>query len=84
MGRLFAIEIIYRGIFQKTLAKNITSTRTSEQLSLALKGTTLSFSIDSEVHTINVSPLQPTKVAVTYFAGGGGESVTVTNFSYTA
>ena len=23
MGRLFAIEIIYRGIFQKTLAKNI-------------------------------------------------------------
>src|SRR5215469_17734409 len=24
MGRLFAIEIIYRGIFQKTLAKNIT------------------------------------------------------------
>jgi pyruvate ferredoxin oxidoreductase delta subunit len=24
MGRLFAVEIIYRGIFQKTLAKNIT------------------------------------------------------------
>src|SRR5271156_7174680 len=24
MGRLFAIEIVYRGIFQKTLAKNIT------------------------------------------------------------
>ena len=23
MGRLFAVEIIYRGIFQKTLAKNI-------------------------------------------------------------
>lgn len=23
MGRLFAIEIIYRGIFQKTLAKNL-------------------------------------------------------------
>src|SRR5262252_8521420 len=23
MGRLFAIEIVYRGIFQKTLAKNI-------------------------------------------------------------
>src|SRR5437588_11047152 len=23
MGRLFAIEIIYRGIYQKTLAKNI-------------------------------------------------------------
>jgi len=23
MGRLFAVEIVYRGIFQKTLAKNI-------------------------------------------------------------
>ena len=24
MGQLFAIELIYRGVFQKTLAKNIT------------------------------------------------------------
>ena len=24
MGQLFAVEIIYRGVFQKTLAKNIT------------------------------------------------------------
>jgi len=24
MGRLFAVEVVYRGIFQKTLAKNIT------------------------------------------------------------
>src|SRR5205823_8588456 len=26
MGRLFAVEIVYRGIFQKTLAKNISRT----------------------------------------------------------
>ena len=24
MGQLFAVEVIYRGVFQKTLAKNIT------------------------------------------------------------
>ncbi|MGB8348762.1 MAG: zinc-ribbon domain-containing protein [Ktedonobacteraceae bacterium] len=70
------------GAVVKTLANNITSTRSSTQISLSLKGTTLTFTIDSEVHTITVSALQPTKVAVTYFAGGGGEYVTVTNFSY--
>ena len=83
-GRWYIYSISSTGAIVQTLAKNITSTRTSEQLSLALKGTSLSFTIDSEVHIINVSPLQPTKVAITYFAGGGGESVTVTNFSYTA
>jgi len=25
MGQLFAVEVIYRGVFQKTLAKNITA-----------------------------------------------------------
>jgi hypothetical protein len=83
-GRWYIYSISSGGAIVKTLDKNITSTRTSEQISLTLKGTTLSFSIDSEIHTVSISPIQPTKVAITFFAGGGGESVPITNFSYTA
>ncbi len=71
------------GAIIQTLDKGLTSTRTSEQLLLTLKGTTLSFSIDTEVHTINVSPIQPTKVAITLITSYYGVTTTVTNFSYT-
>jgi len=70
------------GAVVKTLSQNITSTRSTEQLSLSLKGATLAFTIDSETHSISVSPLQPTKVAVTFFGAAGGNGVTITNFSY--
>jgi len=69
------------GAVVKTLDQSITSTRSSEQLSLTLKGTTLTFTIDSEAHSITVSPIQPTKVAATLFVAGGS-NVTITNFSY--
>ncbi len=72
------------GAVVQTLAKNLTSTRANEQLSLTIKGTMLSFSIDTEVHNVAITVLQPTKVAIAYLAGYYDSSTTVTNFSYTA
>lgn len=83
-GNWHIYSISSTGAIVKTLAQSITSTRSNEQLSLSIKGTSLTFSIDSEVHKINISAIQPTKVAVTYvtpyYYGG---TVTITNFSYT-
>jgi hypothetical protein len=70
------------GAVVKTISQNITSTRSTEQLSLSLKGTTLTFTIDSEPHSVTVDAMQPVKVAITFFAYYGGDNVTVTNFSY--
>ncbi|HLJ35095.1 MAG TPA: hypothetical protein VKU38_15685 [Ktedonobacteraceae bacterium] len=68
----------------KTLAQSITSTRSSEQLSLSIKGNTLTFTIDTEVHTITVTPIHPVKVAITFITSyGNGGSEPVSNFSYT-
>jgi len=72
------------GAIVQTLAKNLTSTRANEQLSLTIKGNTLSFSIDTEVHNVTITAIQPTKVAIAFAAGYYGGSTTVTNFSYTA
>lgn len=73
------------GATVKTLDQSITSTRSSEQISLSLKGNTLTFTIDTEVHTITVSPIHPSKVAITFITGYGyGASVPITNFSYLA
>ena len=80
-GRWYIYSISSGGAIVQTLAKNITSTRTSEQISLTLKGTTLSFSIDNEIHNISISPIQPTRIAITYFAGVYGGNVPITNFS---
>jgi hypothetical protein len=83
-GRWLIYSISSGGAIVKTLAQSLTSTRTTEQISLTLKGTTLSFSIDNEVHKINVSPIQPTRVAITYSTSYSyGGRVPVTNFSYT-
>lgn len=82
-GRWYIYSISSTGAVVQTLAKSVTSTRSSETISLTLKGASLTFTIDSEVHTVTITPLQPTKVAITYFAGGGYEVVTATNFSYT-
>jgi hypothetical protein len=81
-GKWFIYSISSGGAITGKLASSITSTRATEQISLMLKGTALSFSIDNEVHEITVSPIQPTEVAITYLNGGGSETVPVTNFSY--
>ena len=82
-GNWFVYSISSTGGIVQTLTKNITSTRSSEQISLAIKGSTLTFTIDSEVHTVSISPIQPTKVAITYY-NKYYRTVTVTNFSYIA
>ena len=82
-GNWHIYSISGTGAIVKTLTQSITSTRSSEQLSLSINGTSLSFSIDTEVHKISISAIQPTKVAITYLTGYYGGTVTVTNFSYT-
>lgn len=82
-GDWYIYSISSGGAVVQTLAKNITSTRPNEQLSLTFKGSTLSFSIDTEVHTVNITAIQPTKVAVTSYASYYDSNETVTNFSYT-
>jgi hypothetical protein len=72
------------GSIVQTLDKNLTSTRSTVDISLALKGTTLTFSMDNETHSVNgISPIQPTKVAITYLANGSYYSIKVHDFSYT-
>lgn len=72
------------GAIIKTLASGLTSTRASEQLSLIVNGTTVSFSIDNEVHKINISSIQPAKVAIMFSQGMRPENISVQNFSYLA
>ena len=82
-GHWFMYTISSDGTVVQTLDKNLTSTRETVDISLTLKGTTLSFSIDNEVHDVKgISPIQPTKVAITYL-DSYVESITVNNFSYT-
>jgi hypothetical protein len=71
------------GSIVQTLDKNLTSTRDKVNISLSLKGSTLSLSIDSEVHEVSITPIQPTKVAITYNSRYTSDSITVNNFSYT-
>lgn len=83
-GSWFVYSISSGGAVVQTKAKSLTSIRTGEQLSLTIKGSLLSFSIDTEVHTIAITPIQPTRVAITFATGYYSSNVTVTNFSYTA
>ena len=83
-GRWFIHSISSGGAIIQTLGKNVTSVKTPDEISLTLKGTTLSLSRDTEVlDTVTIAPIHPIKVAITYSTGPGGESVTISNFSYT-
>ncbi|HEY4035556.1 MAG TPA: hypothetical protein VGL94_16485 [Ktedonobacteraceae bacterium] len=84
-GHWFIYSISSDGTIVQTLAKDLTSTRTTVDIALTLQGTTLSFSMDNEMHEVNsITPIQPTKVAITYFANSGyAGSITTNNFSYT-
>jgi hypothetical protein len=73
-----------------TIQRNVTSTRATTDISMTLKGATLTFSIDTETHTANnISPLTPTKMAIVYFDSNYSGTccfnwhITVTNFGYT-
>jgi hypothetical protein len=87
-GKWFIYSIANTGVITHILTQNVTSTRKTSELGLSLNGNKLSLSIDSEVHTINISSIQPIKVAITYFLAGSGccysATITVNNFSYTA
>jgi hypothetical protein len=84
-GNWYIYSISNDGTIVQTLDKGLTSTRQSPQIALMLKGTTLSFSIDSEVHDArNITPIpQPTKVAITYFSTYYEGKFATNNFSYT-
>lgn len=83
-GQWSVYSISSAGAIIKTLASGITSTRTNEELSLALSGNTLAFTIDTEVHKLTVVPIQPVKVGIEVYCQGAGNSITVNNFSYLA
>jgi serine/threonine protein kinase len=83
-------QISNAGAIIHTLQKGVTSTRTSTNISLTFKGSTLLFSIDTENHTVNgVQPIQPTNMAIVYFdATYSGTccfnwNLTIGNFGYT-
>ena len=74
------------GAVIKTLSQGLTSERQSEQLSLTLNGTALSFSVDAEKHTANIPLLQPVKAAIMASQSTTPShviAVPVQNFSYT-
>ncbi|HJT59111.1 MAG TPA: hypothetical protein VJ761_21575 [Ktedonobacteraceae bacterium] len=76
-------SISNKGTIVQTLSRSVTSTRTTTTISLALKGNTLLFTVDTESHQITVSPIQLNKVAIGFDSPSCGNcSVTATNFSY--
>jgi hypothetical protein len=82
-GGWFIYSISNAGAIIKALDSSITSTRQSENLSLTLKGNTLTFMIDTEVHIFNITAIQPTKVAIVGNVAYTGNDISFQNFSYT-
>ena len=83
-------EISSAGSIIHTYQKGVTSTRDSTNISLTLKGSSLTFVIDTETHTVNnLQPIQPASVAIVYYNGNHSGSccfnynMTVNNFGYT-
>jgi hypothetical protein len=94
-GGWFIYSISSAGAILGTLKKGITAASPdgnvifSQDIAMTLQGTTLSFSIGAgETHSITISPIQPSKVAITFYcraqAGFDPASIQVNNFSYTA
>jgi hypothetical protein len=81
-GAWSIFSISSKGAIIQTLDQNITSIRSTTNISLTFNGTVLSFSIDTEVHRITISPIQPSKVAITYSSIYGG-IITTNSFVYT-
>ena len=80
-------SISNKGIITRTLQNSVTSTRRETTISLALNGTTLIFTIDTEAHQLTVPALQPTKVAIAYDINSTCNhcfipTITTNNFSY--
>lgn len=84
-GQWFIYAISSSGAIVKTLASNITSTRSSVALSLTIKSSTLTLMIDKESHSITIpSSFQPTSVAITHYVNATNivNYTTINNFSY--
>lgn len=90
-GSWFIASISSSGAILNKLDKGAVTTLTTASISLTLKGTTLSFSVqNSVIDTVNISAFQPTTVAIVYDCVGyganqtiGGNYLLVQNFSYT-
>lgn len=80
-GKWAIASISGSGSIIKTLASNITATRDNMTISLTLKGSTLTFAVDTESHPITITSFQPVKVAITAF-GNSDETISFNNFSY--
>jgi hypothetical protein len=80
-GKWFIYSISNTGAIIQTLNQGITSTRTAEQISLAIQGTTLSLSIDTEIYKASISSIQPIQVAIAV-SEPGDASISIENFSY--
>jgi len=89
-GGWFIYSISSAGATTGMLKQGITTSpggAFSQDIALTLQGTTLSFSIGaSETHSITISSIQPSKVAITFYCNGysPSESIQVNNFSYTS
>lgn len=82
-GTWSIVPISNQGIPMQPLSSNSTSMRTTTTISLALKGNTLTFIIDTETHQITITPIQPIKVAIAYYNPTCGNcSIMTDNFSY--
>ena len=90
-GQWFIYSISSGGSILQTLAKNVSNTLTAAAISLTIKGSMLTFSLNgAPVDALSMAPLQPIKVAIVYDCVGYGASSTingnyvlVTGFSYT-
>ena len=82
-GHWAIYSISNTGAMVRILANSITSTRQAEVISLTFKGSTLTFAIDTEVHTLSISPIQPVKVAIEGYSGTSNATIAIENFSYT-
>ncbi len=83
-GGWFIYSLSSTGVITQTLNKSITSVRTTEAISLTLKGNTVLFSIDTETYMATIPSIQPMKVAITCYnqTTNNGNTISITNFSY--
>ncbi len=90
-GQWSIYSISSGGSIIQTLAKNVSNVLTAAEISLSLKGSMLTFSINNAaVDAISITPIQPARVAIVYDCVGYGASSTingnfllVNGFSYT-
>ncbi|HEY0753910.1 MAG TPA: hypothetical protein VGD98_08125 [Ktedonobacteraceae bacterium] len=77
-GAWFIASLSSGGTILNKLEKGVVTMLTTVTISLALNGTTLSFSVENNaISTASISTLQPTKVAIVYDCVGYGANQTI-------